>query len=115
MKKSFRVKSEQEFEQAFQNGTSFANRQLVIYVYPKPEQAHFRVGFSVGKRVGNAVERNKIKRQLRSLVYELRHEIAPQYDYLIIARQTIKYRNYDQIKSSLIHVMKLASVIEEDK
>ena len=44
MKKEYRVKSEKDFQDAFQNGTSYANRQLVLYVYPKIGQVHFRVG-----------------------------------------------------------------------
>lgn len=111
MKKEYRVKSEKDFQLAFQNGTSFANRQLVLYVYPKSEQVHFRVGFSVGKKMGNAVNRNKIKRKLRQAIHELSPFISNQYDFLVIARQDIKTKNFYQIKKSLIHVMKIASVI----
>lgn len=115
MKKAYRVKREKDFQAAFQNGKSFANRQLVLYVYPKPEQVHFRVGFSVGKKMGNAVYRNKIKRLLRHAVHELAPMIQPEYDYLLIARQDLHGKSFEQIKHSMIHVMKIASVINQTK
>ncbi len=49
MRKSYRVKTEQDFQKIFQAGNSFANRKFVVYVLPK-EQSHFRVGLSVGKK-----------------------------------------------------------------
>jgi len=48
MKKEFRIKKNEHFQQVFKRGKSFANRQLVIYYTKNPKQAHFRVGFSVG-------------------------------------------------------------------
>lgn len=115
MKKEYRVKSEKDFQDAFQNGTSYANRQLVLYVYPKIGQVHFRVGLSVGKKMGNAVQRNKIKRFLRHAIHELSPVINNEYDYLIIARKDIVNRNFYEIKKSLVHVMKIASIIDIKK
>ena len=115
MKKAYRVKSEEEFQIAFQNGVSFANRQLVLYVYPKPGQAHFRVGFSVSKKLGNAVNRNRIKRRLRQIMHELSPFIRQDADYLLIARFDIKHKDYQQMKQSAIHVMNIASVIDHKK
>ena len=86
MKKAYRIKKEREFQHVYHHAQTYANRQLVLYVYPKPEQAHFRVGLSVGKRIGNAVMRNKVKRYLRQSLQDLEHEIPHEYDYLLIAR-----------------------------
>lgn len=115
MKKVYRVKSEKEFQIAFQRGKSIANRQLVVYFYSKPKQEHFRVGFSVGKKMGNAVKRNLFKRWLRQAVHELEPSLKNNYDYLVIARQDLKTKNYHEVKKSLIHVMKLADLIDLEK
>lgn len=112
MKKAYRIKKESEFQTAFKKGKSFANRQLVLYVYPKPEQVHFRIGLSVGKKNGNAVKRNQIKRYLRQGVYELSSVIRPDVDILLIARQDIRDKTFLQVKQSLIHVMKLANILD---
>ena len=113
MKKTYRIKKENEFQKVFHQGKSTANRQLVLYVYPKPEQAHFRVGFSVGKKMGNAVKRNQIKRYLRQAIHELTPAIKMDMDFLVIARKDIVDKDFHQIKKSLIHVMSLAGVIDK--
>ena len=54
MRKSYRVKKEAEFQKVFTQGKSCANKQFVVYMIEKPKQPHFRVGISVGKKIGNA-------------------------------------------------------------
>ncbi|MET3683826.1 ribonuclease P protein component [Alkalibacillus flavidus] len=106
MKKAYRVKKNEEFQAIFKSGESFANRQLVIYSLKKEGQSHFRVGFSVGKKIGNAVTRNQIKRYLRQAFTDLEPYIKPDYDYIIIARMPTREMGYHDIKSSLQHVLK---------
>lgn len=111
LKKTYRVKKEVDFQRVFHHGKSKANRQLVVYTYPKPGQPHFRVGFSVGKKIGNAVERNQIKRYLRQAVTELKDQLPNELDFIIIARADIKGRSFHEVKQSLVHVLKLADII----
>ncbi|GAA0467697.1 ribonuclease P protein component [Alkalibacillus silvisoli] len=106
MKKAYRVKKNEEFQQIFKEGHSFANRQLVIYTLNKEGQSHLRVGFSVGKKIGNAVTRNQIKRYLRQAFIDLDPYIKPDYDYIIIARIPTRSMGYHEIKSSLNHLLK---------
>lgn len=112
MKKQYRIKKEKEFQHVFFQGKSMANRQLVVYVYDKPEQAHFRVGLSVGKKIGNAVKRNQVKRYLRQALHELEDSIRQDCDFLVIARVDIQDKPFEQVKSSLVHVMKRANIIQ---
>ncbi|WP_027964581.1 ribonuclease P protein component [Halalkalibacillus halophilus] len=106
MKKAYRVKKNEEFQQIFKHGHSFANRQLVLYFMKKEDQAHYRVGFSVGKKIGNAVMRNQIKRYLRQAFTELEAYIEPEYDYVVIARNPTKQMDFHEVKDSLLHVIK---------
>lgn len=105
MKKAYRIKKNEEFQYTFKAGKSFANRQLVIYYAEKPEQEHFRIGLSVGKKIGNAVTRNRIKRYLRQAFQELDADIKNQYDIVIIARQPTKNMDFHEIKKSLSHLL----------
>lgn len=113
MKKKYRVKKSKEFEQVLKEGRSFANRQFVVYSLKKPGQAHFRIGISVGKKIGNAVVRNKIKRYIREAFHEMENDLHMEYDYIIIARKPTKDMNYFEIKKSLIHVLKLSKVYKK--
>lgn len=112
MRKEYRVKKESEFQRVFHKGESKANRQLVLYVYPKPEQTHFRAGLSVGKKMGNAVQRNQIKRYIRQALHELEPAIRPDIDFILIARQDIRTKTFEEVKKSIIHVMKLANILD---
>ncbi|MCZ0702215.1 ribonuclease P protein component [Natronobacillus azotifigens] len=105
MKKMYRLKENEEFQTVFKKGLSFANRQLVLYYLPKEGQAHFRIGLSVSKKVGNAVVRNRVKRYLRQAFLELENQIDQQYDFIIIARVPTNTLDYHQMKKSLTHLL----------
>jgi ribonuclease P protein component len=113
MKKEFRIKKNKEFQAAFQNGCSFANRQFVVYSLKKEGQVYFRIGFSVSKKIGNAVIRNRIKRYLRQSILELKDQLAPGNDYVIIARKPAADMDFFEIKKSLTHVLKVGKVLKK--
>lgn len=114
IKKTYRVKTEFDFQKVFHQGRSIANRQLVLYYLEKDNQDHFRVGLSVGKKMGNAVKRNQIKRYLRQALLELKPCIRPDIDFLLIARPDIKDKDFRQVKGSVIHVLKLGRILKEN-
>ncbi len=130
MRKSYRVKKEAEFQRVFTQGKSCANRQFVVYMIEKPEQVHFRVGISVGKKIGNAVARNWVKRRIRQSLTELkpqlkqdrtsvsefRRRIDPDCALIVIARPGVAWMEMAEVKDHLIHVLRLANVlVDEDK
>ncbi|WP_093855136.1 ribonuclease P protein component [Tenuibacillus multivorans] len=110
MKKKFRIKKNEEFQMILKNGESFANRQLVLYYMEKENQTHFRVGLSVGKKIGNAVKRNEIKRYLRHAFIELEDHIRPNVDLIVIARKPTNNMGFNELKNSLAHVLKRTSM-----
>jgi ribonuclease P protein component len=111
MKKSYRIKKNEDFQAIFKKKKSFANRQFVIYLMDKPGQDHFRIGLSVSKKLGNAVVRNRIKRYIRESVKELQKQIVDK-DIIIIARHPVAEMNFHEVKKSLLHVMNVAKVIK---
>ena len=109
------MKSEKDFQRVFQEGNSKANRQFVIYKLPKKNQQHFRVGISVGKKIGNAVIRNKIKRRIRHALMELNKEysIKKDLDFIVIVRHPVRNMTFKEIKSSLLHVLSLSNILKK--
>lgn len=110
MKKKYRIKKNDEFQEVFKQGISVANRQFVIYVLDKPEQAYFRIGLSVSKKIGKAVVRNRVKRYVRQVFHEERDRIQTGKDYVIIARVPVATMEYEEVKKSLLHVLRRANV-----
>ena len=97
----------------FKKGKSFANRQFVVYCLKKENQTEFRIGLSVGKKVGKAVTRNQIKRYIRQTFLELKDDVRHDMDYVIIARNPAATLDFHETKKSLEHVLKIAKVIKK--
>ncbi|WP_057736277.1 ribonuclease P protein component [Liquorilactobacillus uvarum] len=114
MRKSYRVKKEAEFQKVFVQGKSCANRQFVVYMIEKPQQTHFRVGISVGKKIGNAVARNWVKRRIRQSLTELKPQLKQDCDFIVIARPAVSGLSMAETKQHLIHVLRLAHVLKKD-
>ncbi|PKR77437.1 ribonuclease P protein component [Halalkalibacillus sediminis] len=113
MKKAYRVKKNEEIQYILNHGESFANRQLVLYYLKKDGQDHFRIGLSVGKKLGNAVTRNQIKRYLREAFKHLEDKIDPSYDFVVIARKPTNEMDFHGIKKSLSHLMKRTNMFRQ--
>jgi ribonuclease P protein component len=86
VKRANRLSRSRDFEAVYRHGRSVSSRFLVLYWFPQEEAAAPRFGFSVPRSVGGAVERNRIKRQLRE-VWRARLERVPAgSDYVLIVR-----------------------------
>ena len=60
-----RLSRSADFDRVFRHGRSHAGRELVLYVFPRGEADEPRLGLSVSRKVGGAVQRNRVKRLLR--------------------------------------------------
>ena len=67
MKKQYRIRKNREFSSIIEKKHSVASNSFVVYFDTKKE-TYSRVGISVSKKLGDAVTRNKIKRQIRMIV-----------------------------------------------
>ncbi|WP_442597275.1 ribonuclease P protein component [Neobacillus sp. D3-1R] len=113
MKKTFRIKKNAEFQEVFKKGKSVANRQFVVYCLRRSDQTNYRVGLSVSKKVGNAVTRNRIKRYLRQTFLEISNQLHKDVELIVIARKPAATMSFAEVKSSMIHVLKIAKVLEK--
>lgn len=103
------LKSRSDFKRTYQNGRSWANRLLVLYISKQTE--HHRLGFSVGKRVGNAVTRNRVKRRLKEASHKLLSGTSLPGDCIIIARSGAGIVTYSELTGALYDLFKRAKVL----
>jgi len=81
-----RLSRSAEFERVYRQGRSIANRHLVLYVFPNPAAERPRLGLSVSRKVGGAVERNRVKRLLREAFTRAERDLLPGHDVVVVAR-----------------------------
>ena len=96
-----RILKRSEYLRVKQRGTSVAEPGLVIQAAPFANSSSYlqpRVGFTVSKRVGNAVKRNRARRRLKSIASDiLPKEGFPAWDYVFIGRLVTLDRPYDSL------------------
>jgi ribonuclease P protein component len=81
-----RLSRSAEFERVYRHGRSTANRHLVLYSFPNAEAERPRLGLSVSRKVGGAVERNRVKRLLREAFDREEVALKPGHDVVVVAR-----------------------------
>ena len=103
MIRSESLKKNQDFKVVYQNGTSYANRLLVMYVL-KNQHRKNRLGISVSKKVGNSVVRHRITRLIREC-YRLNEDLFKHnLDIVVIARAGAKDKGYREIESAFMNL-----------
>jgi ribonuclease P protein component len=87
-----RLSRSAEFERVYRQGRSKANRFLVLYAFPRSAEDGGsaeegpRLGLSVSRRVGGAVERARVKRVLREAFWAEAERLPAGSDYVVVAR-----------------------------
>lgn len=109
MKKINIIKKNYEYERIIQNIKCIKILDFIFY-YEKKQQENYKFGISVGKKIGNAVVRNKIKRQIKSIIDE--NNYTNNFNCIIIVRKSILKRDYQEIKQNLNIALK--KVIKEN-
>jgi ribonuclease P protein component len=103
-----RLRRERDFAAVYQRGRSWSNQLLAVRTLPAAGSKS-RFGFAVGKRVGGAVVRNRVKRRLRALVRGLDH--AEGWDVVIIARPDAASADFDRLRSALVSLLGRAGLL----
>ncbi len=90
-RKRGRLSRSGDFDRVYREGRSHANRFLVLYAFPRSEDEdrEMRLGLSVGRKVGGAVDRNKVKRSLREAFWQLAERLPQGYDFVLVARPDV--------------------------
>ena len=103
------LKRPQDFAAVRRRGRSWSNRTLVLVALPN-ELGVSRFGFTVGRRVGNAVARNKVKRRLREAARQ--SEITDGWDLVVLARMGAASAGYRQLSVDMADLLRRARLLD---
>ena len=105
------LKKNNDFQNVYKNGKSFANRYLVMYVLENNKNIN-RLGISASKKVGNSVVRHRFARLVRES-YRLHENIFNSgLDIVVVAKKNAASVGYKEIEEALLHLSKLHHMIK---
>ena len=127
LKRLYSLKKNRDFQFTYRVGKSVGCRLFtLIYVRDrrkprKPKssvlqaEAHVRVGFSVSKKVGNSVQRNRVKRRLREALSPYLQEICPGHNLIFIARPGMLDEPFLSVRQTVLQMLKKAELYKPAK
>lgn len=110
MKKTNILKKSMDFDRIIKNNRSYKYKDYILYV-EKVEDSTYHFGLSVGKKVGNAVTRNKIKRQLKTIIDKNNYEKG--INCIIIVRKGLLEKSFSERENDLMEAFKKLNIIKE--
>lgn len=105
MKKDLRIKSNEEFSTLVKVGKRIKTPGYHLYYLPNV-YGHNRFGVSVSTKLGNAVTRNRIKRQLRAIMDDFNKSSTKQLDIIVVAKQGFLNNTFKDNKDALLKTLK---------
>jgi ribonuclease P protein component len=110
-----RLSRSAEFDRVYRQGRSHGSRALVLYAFPRADAEEARFGLSVSRKVGGAVDRNRVKRLLREAYRQDADRVAPGYDIVLLARpeaRALAERDgLDGMRGALTELLERAGVL----
>lgn len=110
MNKEHIIKSNVDFQRIIKNNKAFKFRDFIIYI-ERTNDLNYRFGFSVGKKIGHAVVRNKLKRQLRNIVSKKDYEKG--FNCIIIVGSNILNKTFYDMEKDLNKILFDLKLIKE--
>lgn len=109
LNKNYRLKKNKDFRTAYKKGKTFFSPSIVMYAF-NSNSSNLRIGFTVSKKVGKAVVRNRVKRKMREICRLNLHKLKDGYDIIFVAKPSIITKSYQEISKDINRLLKISKV-----
>lgn len=116
MKKTFSLKESKEFQKAIKKGVWYGGELVSIYILPNKHNLNF-LGLAIGKKVGKATKRNRVKRVIRAAYLSMENNIKSGFNIIFVWRAKAKFEDlsFKSIKRDLERAFKKSGILEYEK
>lgn len=111
MKKINILKKNEEFTRIIKSTKAYKNKYYIIYLEWTNNDI-YNFGLSVGKKIGNAVNRNKYKRRLKNIIDE--KDYKKNFNCIIILKKEVLDITFDEMRKSLFELFEKINILEEN-
>jgi ribonuclease P protein component len=114
VKRRFRLTRSTDFKRVRRSGKSYAH-PLVVLIKEPSQTSETRIGITAGRSVGNAVVRNRAKRQLRAIVSGLLPQLKPGWNLVLVCREPIRTAEFSAIQAAVELLLGRAGLLNDPK
>jgi ribonuclease P protein component len=113
LKKKYRLRKNKEFKMVYEGKNSVAAGSVVLYIRNNSMDSSLRVGFSVSKKIGNAVVRNRCRRLMREVFRLHLARMKPGKDYVFIGRNSLAGADFCQVAKDMLRALRKKDCLVE--
>lgn len=112
MRREYSLRRNKEFRYVYKKGRSVSDGNIVL-IYVITKTPRLKVGFSVSKKLGNSVQRNRIKRRMKEAFFSMAGEISSKSLLVFVPRDHAKDLSFSELKASEERLLKKAGLMEK--
>ena len=112
MKKNNILKESRDFDRIIKNNKPYKYKDYIIFI-ERDTNSNYKFGISVGKKVGNAVIRNKTKRRIKAIIDK--KDYQNNFNCIIIVGRGVNEKSFSEMENNLMTALKNINILKEKR